>query len=488
MEDADGLFWIFSALQQVRREGLEPVWARWSSHVLPLLRSGSIISIAMASEVVAEAKATILSLFKDGDVVSVVRDRPLVQLIMSLRRNFPPGGVLRIFHNYVNVRLTNPPGLRPARGRNEEEDGPAHLSPDGDFFSQNPADLRRGITEDSLDPGVPGIRNVPGRKALPPRARGVAHQALTAFPDALLSLQTLPLPDLMDALRAVVPASPLGPQKAVAAYWLSVAKCRQAEPLPALLLLAEAGVYALTAASGPPALFSELPLSELREVRIALGGRGLRLLGAAAGSALHVHTHSPQLTQEVCGAVLGAARPGEGRLARHPLLAGDLMAMSLDRGEHVADLQLDAGLRVSSGFQRSVADLTYRLHQNMEADLVLLGDVRLLFYTTVAARRGSAPEALAQLALTNTHLGLLREAPCADTPCRPRVGDVAARRRSDLRCVAVHTGGAGLDLIFKEGGGRRGSVSDSLPHAEVWKLTFSCSSEAACLMNHLSNV
>ncbi|CAG09513.1 unnamed protein product, partial [Tetraodon nigroviridis] len=243
-----------------------------------------------------------------------------------------------------------------------------------------------------------------------------------------------------------------------------------------------------------------------QEVQISLAGQSLCLMGAAGQRRLHVYTYSQKLTRALCCAILGVTHPGDERVSQHPLLTGDLMQMSLDWAIQVPDLQLDAGLRVSCYFQRSLVDLSYRLHQNMDQETVFLGDVHLLFYTTVGVFPSSCSQPLAQLVLTDTHLGLLQEAlySVPPVPCRLQFHDLSLRQRSDVRCVVVHgedeRGAVRLDVILANTKGRghqesvteaatpSGHILDSSPHVEVWKLTFSCSSEAACLINHLSNV
>lgn len=529
IEDAGDLFWIFStALQQVRKEGLQPVWACWSSHVLPLVKERKIISVVMESEVISVVKANIFSLFKDGKIVSVVKDLPLVQLMLVLRQKSPSGKMFSIFQDYMNSSFANLRGLAPALGSNEEEEMPTDVSLDsedvatsGDFPSphwQNMADLHdKIIIDDWRVPasGIPEICYAHTDKDAPienlrsvPSMEGVQNdqQILIDFPDSLLSLQTLPLPALMDTLQLAIPTLSFSSQKIVAVYWLSVGKCTQAKPSPALLLLLDTGLCTLTIESGLLVLFYEQPLFELREVHISLAGQSLRLIGATGEDSLHVYTYSQKLTKELCCAILGVTHLGDDGVSQHPLLNGDLMEMSLDWTIDVTDLQLDDGLMVSCSFQKSLVDLSYLLYQNMDQERIVLGDVHLLFYTTVGVCLSSCSKCLAQLVLTDTHLGLLQEAPCAVpvVPCRSRFHDLTLRQRSDVRCVVVHgeddRGAVRLDVILAntKARGHQESVTeastpsahilDSSPHAEVWKLTFSCSSEAACLINHLSNV
>lgn len=525
-KDAEGLFWVFSMLlQQVRKEGLELVWACWSSHVLPLLRERKIVSVVMESDVITVVKANVCSLFNDGKVVSVVKDLPLVQLTMlALRRDSPSGKMFRIFQDYVNSCCTNLWGLAPALGRNTEEEMPAVSLNSGDVptnggfpssLRQNVADLHNKMIREGLlasASGLPEIcyahtdKHTPVENLSVQSMEGVQcdQQRLIEFPDSLLSLQTLPLPALMDALQPVIPSLSFHSQKIAAVYWLSIGKCGQAEPSPALLVLLETSLYTVIIDSGLLVLFCEQPLLELREVQISLAGQSLALVGATGETALHVYTYSEKLTKELCCAILGVTHLGDGGVSQHPLLTGDLMQMSLDWTD-VADLQLDDGFRVSCTFQRSLADLSYHLYQNMDQETIVLGDVRLLFYTTVAVGLGSRSKRLAQLVLTDTHLGLLQEAPCSGPVvlCRSRFHDLTLRQRSGVRCLVVHgedERAVRLDVILAnaKARGHQESVTeaatpsvhilDSSPHAEVWKLTFSCSSEAACLINHLSNV
>lgn len=527
IEDAEGLFWIFStALQQVRKEGLEPVWACWSSHVLPLLRERNVISAVIESKLISVVKANIFTLFKASKIVSVVKDLPLIQLNMSLRQTFSSGEMFRIFQDYMNSKFTNLPSLTLAQGCNEREEMPSDdsrnskdVATNEDLMSphwQNMDDFHDKMIEDLQvpDSGGPEVCYVHTDKD--PQVEnlnvqtteGVLYdqQTLIEFPDSLLSLQILSLPDLMDALQPVIPTLLFNSKTIVAVYWLSVVKCRQDKPCPALLILVETGLYTLTTESGLLVLYYELPLFELKEVQISLAGQSLCLMGATGESSLHVYTYNQKLTKALCCAILGVTHPGDERVSQHPLLNGDLMQMSLDWTIHVTDLQLDAGLRVSCNFQKSLVDLSYFLHQNMDQEIVFLGDIHLLFYTTVGVCLSSYSEPLAQLVLTDTHLGLLQEAPYSapPVPCRLQFHDLSLRQRSDVRCVVVHgedeRGAVRLDVILANTKGRghlesvteaatpSAHISDSSPHVEVWKLTFSCSSEAACLINHLSNV
>ncbi|KAI4813295.1 hypothetical protein KUCAC02_024628, partial [Chaenocephalus aceratus] len=150
------------------------------------------------------------------------------------------------------------------------------------------------------------------------------------------------------------------------------------------------------------------------------------------------------------------------RVSQHPLLHGDLMMLSLDWQAFVPDLLLDAGFKVCCQFQKSLAD------------------PHPYFPRPCPTPRSVRTE-----------------------PCRPQFNDLTLRQCSDVRCVLVHDederGAVSLDVTLANARGRShpesvtkaaspsAHASNSSPQAEVWKLTFSCSSEAAFLIKHLSN-
>ncbi|KAK0140643.1 Kinesin-like protein KIF16B [Merluccius polli] len=337
-------------------------------------------------------------------------------------------------------------------------------------------------------------------------------QNLLRFPDIFIELQSMPLPELMASLRSLIPSSVFRAQKTVALYWLAIATCSR--PRPALVILLEAGLYALTCDAGSLAVSHHFPLCHLREVHVGLAGQGLRLTVGAlvVETVLGLHTHSRRLTQEVCRTLLGVLCPGDSRVSRHPLLHGDLASMSLDWHTCVPDLLLDAGLKVTCQFRKTLADLVYFLHSNMPLERPSVAEVQVLLYTSV--RVCTSPRARAQplayFLLTETHLGLVQE-DAALRPAPPHAAhsaphhrshfsDLSLRSRADVRCLLLHDAegraSARVDVILAEGRPGDGTPRDvqlpdaskSSPHAEVWKLTFSCATEAACLINHLSNV
>ncbi|XP_074502637.1 uncharacterized protein kif16bb isoform X1 [Sebastes fasciatus] len=543
-QDAGSLLWSApTVLQQVREEGLQPVGARWSSHVISLVRESNVLSVVKDSQVFSMVKRTVVfSLFKNSHIYSMVKDLPLMQHIqMEITQNLQLEEAAQIIQGYINPDTTQALVLTPTQTFSKAEGFPddVPLIPE-DIWTRNKSigDLRSPQEQDMADIHVkqghklitellpvkhsePEVTHAPKDKdqALE-NSRTVRNkvqvfrQTLIEFPDSLLYLQTLPLSDIMDTLQSIISTTVPTSQKIVALYWLNVAKCNQPEPRPALLILTETGLYTLTTDSGLLVLFHHLPLLQLKEVQIGFAGHSLRLIGTTEESILGVYTHSQQLTKELCRAILGVICPGDNRASQHPLLHGDLMKLSLDWQACVPDLLLDAGLRVCCHFQKSLADLVYLLHCNMDQETVTLGEMQLLLYTGVGVciSPSTHTKPLAQLLLTDTHLGLVQEdavfhpTPRSVTigPCRPQFNDLTLCQRSDVRCVLVHDedkrGAVSLDVILANVRGRGhpesvtkaatppAQASNSSPHAEVWKLTFSCSSEAACLINHLSNV
>lgn len=491
-QDAVRLLWSSAAvLQQVREKGLQPVGACWTSHFVSLVRDSKVLSRVKSSQVLTTVKGSfIFASLKDSTIFSVVKDLPLIQRIhMEFILNL---------QSEEGAQVQDCTATQPPRYVKQAAKQVTQLLP----------------VQDCGEPEVPhesqhfeSSRTVHNRMDI-----RISRQTLIEFPDFLLRLQTAPLPELLDTLQSVISTLLLTPQKIVAVYWLSVAKCSHPKPCPALLTLAETGLLTLTSNSGPLVLFHYLPLFQLKEVHITLAGHSLRLMGATEESILGVYTHSEKLTKELCRAMLSIMHPGDPRVSQHPLLHGDLLKMSLDWESHVPDLLLDAGLRVCCQFQKSLADLIYLLHQNMDHEMVSLGEVHLRLYTTVGVRLSTCREAVAKLILTDTHIGLVQEDavfyPTACSfpivPCGPQFHDLTLRQCSDVRCVLVHdedeSGAVGLDVILANVRARghpesvtktatpSAHISNSSLHAEMWKLTFSGSSEAACLINHLSNV
>eukprot|EP00063_Salmo_salar_P092555 XP_014067390.1 PREDICTED: uncharacterized protein LOC106611567 [Salmo salar] len=374
----------------------------------------------------------------------------------------------------------------------------------------------------------------------------VYYGSLVEFPGALVKLQSLPVSTLLGCLQSVLP-SVFTSRRLLALYWLGVANCSQPHPHLALVLLLESCLYALTFDPDMPdqttslTVFHHLPLLQVKEILVGFCGQSLRLKASSEECVLTLYTHSQTLTQALTHTLLGVLCPGDQRVSQHPLLVENLMVLSLDWKAQAPDLLLNAELRLSGQFHKTLADLVYLVHGNMNRQKPHLGQVRLLLYTSVGVitTPDPRPDPWAQLLLTDTHLGLVQE----DTVFHPvpllsrqaQFKGVTLRCLSDVRCVIVRDGvgcstsvggdGAGdeggatrLDIILSQdwrtrkerpvvhpergaeadgsavgvvvGASVLSAASNSCPlqQAEVWKLHFSCSSEAACLINHLSNV
>ncbi|KAK9541753.1 hypothetical protein VZT92_001774 [Zoarces viviparus] len=499
-QDAGRFLWRSpTVLQQVKKMGLQPVGARWSSHVISVVRESNVLSVVMDSQVFSMVKASfVFSLFKDSHIFSMVKDLAFIQHIqMEITQSIQAIEAPRIIQGCIDPDKTQVQVLTPTQIFSKAEDLPEDLP-------LMPEDI---WTPEDKNQVSENLRTVPNGNGVQ-----IFCQTLIEFPDSLLNLQSLPFLDMMDTLQSIISTSVLASQKIVALYWVNVAKCSHPEPRPALLILAETALYTLNADCGLLVLFHHLPLLQLKELQIGLGGHSLRLMGAAEESILGVYTYSQQLTKELCGAILAVICPGDSRVSQHPLLHGDLMKLSFDWP--VPDLLLDAGLRVCCQFQKSLADLVYLIHCNMDQGTVALGEVQILLYTGVGVciSPSTHTEPLAQLLLTDTHLGLVQDdavfhptlRSVTIVPYRPQFHDLTLRQRSDVRCVLVHDeddrGAVGVDVILANARGRghpdsvtkaatpSAHATNSSRHTEVWKLTFSCSSEAASLINHLSNV
>ncbi|KAM9490554.1 kinesin-like protein KIF16B isoform 6-T8 [Salvelinus alpinus] len=345
-------------------------------------------------------------------------------------------------------------------------------------------------------------------------------QTLVQFPICLLELQSLPLQKMLYCLYCVMPKIATISHHLLGIYWLSVANCKQPTPQPSCLLLSETDIYAVSAGTGlgnnqPLAVFQHFSLLHIKEIQVSFAGQHVRLLGSTKDTILVIFTHSKELTQELCCTLLKILAPAEVQEGpgAHPLLCGDLSRLSLDWRSHVPDLLLDSGLCVTSRFKRIMADLLYILHGNMEGpNKPSLANIHLLLYTSIKVENYSTSRqvVLCQFFLTDTHIGLVQEdavfhpEPRGSTlvPIQPQFQGVELRRRSDIRCVLVrHIDRCMvLDIVFsvthrgqietkrktRKGLGIVPLPSDCRPPADSWKLTFSSTSDAAILINHLS--
>lgn len=343
----------------------------------------------------------------------------------------------------------------------------------------------------------------------------VFHQRLVLLPPALSQLDSLSSEKLLDKLQCLVPEGAVGKLRCI--FWIKAASRKQLIPKPACLCLSDKDIIALscqTASSDALNVFHHFNLTDIAKVQISLGGQHVRLIGYTEDNVLAVFTHSKELTQEFCKALLKAHSPDcyTEAIEAHPLLSGDLMTLSLDWKSVVPDIVLDGGLQVTCRFKRVLADLLCIIHGNMSGPgKPALGHILPLLYTSVKVMNATHPVNIVQFLLTDTHLALLREdgvfhpVPRGSSvvPAQPQFKGVELRNRSEVRCLFVKRKDNCLvvDITFtaqqRPAGGlpmrpRRGSLDmtasgQSHRQNDSWKLSFACTAEAVVLINHLCN-
>ncbi|XP_069385628.1 kinesin-like protein KIF16B isoform X4 [Paralichthys olivaceus] len=336
------------------------------------------------------------------------------------------------------------------------------------------------------------------------------HQRLVELPSVLSQLQTCSSQEMLEKLESLSPQIQGG--KLLSIFWVKTAKSKEPVPKPGCLLLSEKDMRVFSAGSDPQdtlVLFHHVHLLEIKKVQISLAGQHVRLIGCSEGDVLAVFTHSKELTQEFCKALLKAVAPerfSEG-IQSHPLLSDDLTLLSLDWTSTVPDIILDNGLQVTSRFKRVLADLLYIVHGNMDGPgKPSLADVCPLLYTSVKVMNSTRvhQDTIFQLLLTDTHVVLLREdgvfhpVPRGSSlvPAQPQFQGLELHKRSDVRrlIVSQQDGCLVVDIVFTSGeqrvASRLGSVeasstSDYTRQCHSWKFCFGCSSEAEIFINHL---
>uniref|UniRef100_A0A4W6DK14 Kinesin family member 16B n=1 Tax=Lates calcarifer TaxID=8187 RepID=A0A4W6DK14_LATCA len=254
-----------------------------------------------------------------------------------------------------------------------------------------------------------------------------------------------------------------------------------------------------------------------RLLQIGLAGQHVRIISCTEDAVLAVFTHSKELTQEFCKALLKTLAPekfSEGTES-HPLLSDDLMVLSLDWMSSAPDIFLDRGLHVTSRFKRVLADLLYIVHGNIDGpSKPSLADVCPLLYTSVKVKNSTRvhQDTIFQFLMTDTHVALLREdgvfhpAPRGTSliPVHPQFQGLELRKRSDIRCLLVRQNDNCLvvEIMFTThkpqpqqkkvelelGSAEVPSNSDHSHECDSWKLCFGCTSEAVMLINHLLNL
>lgn len=364
-------------------------------------------------------------------------------------------------------------------------------------------------------PAIPGVAGWPegSLSSVRDTCPEVFHQRLVRLPPALSQLESLSPEKLLEKLQCLLPNANVGQLRHI--FWIEAASRKQLIPKPACLCLSDRDLIVLscqTAATDALTVFHHFNLTDVTKVQISLGGQHVRLIGCTEDNVLAVFTHSKELTQEFCKALLRAHSPDcySEAIEAHPLLSGDLMALSLDWKSVVPDIVLDGGLRVTCRFKRVLADLLCIIHGNMSGPgKPSLGSIVPLLYTSVKVMNATHPINIVQFMLTDTHLALLREdgvfhpVPRGSSvvPAQPQFKGVELRSRSEVRCLFVKRKDDCLvvDVTFTAQPlptgrhpmrPRRGSLDMTcFGHThrqnDSWKLSFACTAEAVELINHL---
>lgn len=373
------------------------------------------------------------------------------------------------------------------------------------------------VAQSRSAPTVPGVTGWPEGSTSSVRntCPQVFHQRLVLLPPALSQLDSLSSDQLLERLQSLVPEVKVGQLRCI--FWIKAASRKQMIPKPACLCLSDRDMIVLSsqaASSDALAVFHHFSLTDVAKIQISLGGQHVRLIGRTEDNVLAVFTHSKELTQEFCKALLRLRSPDcySEAIEAHPLLSGDLMTLSLDWKSVVPDIVLDGGLQVTCRFKRVLADLLCIIHGNMNGPgKPSLGNILPLLYTSVKVMSATHPVDIIQFLLTDTHVALLREdgvfhpVPRGSSvvPAQPQFKGVELRSRSEVRCLFVKRKDNCLvvDITFtaqqKPAEGqpmrpRRGSLDmTSLGQRsrqnDSWKLSFACTAEAVVLINHLCN-
>ncbi|XP_010753065.3 kinesin-like protein KIF16B isoform X1 [Larimichthys crocea] len=359
---------------------------------------------------------------------------------------------------------------------------------------------------------IPGISEWPegSVSSLKNTCTEVFSQTLVHLPPALSQLQSLSSQEMLEKLESLAP--PMKVNKLLSIFWLQTANRKQPIPKPGCLLLSDKDIIVLsnkTTSNDSLAIFQHFNLMEIKKVQISLAGQHIRLIGNTEDTVLTAFTHSKELTQDFCKALLKAFPLDKGT-EDHPLLSGDLMALSLDWTSNVPDIILDNGLHITSRFKRVLADLLYIIHGNMEGPgKPSLANICPLLYTSVKVMNSTRlhQSAVFQFLLTDTHVAILREdgvfhpvpRDSSLVPAQPQFQGLELRKRSEIRCLLVKQNDNCLvvDITFtthktqtrgKKLESRRGSIdvpSHYNRQSDSWKLAFGCTSEAVILINHL---
>ncbi|XP_069022984.1 uncharacterized protein [Embiotoca jacksoni] len=464
---------------------------------------------------VASSRSYILGYFA-GKLSKVYKDTSrTIQGTRDIIQNVPVGEMKVVLSRYVSMMSKEIPLIHRIQLQREPE--PRVLAEKKVSLVNLSRDGALRLHQNSGMSAVPGVSGWPEGSVASFRDTSPQkfYQRLVELPLALARLQTCTTEKILEKLESLSPQMQVG--KLVSVFWLKTADRKKPIPRPACLLLSEKDIVVVSASTDSTddlTIFHRFNLLDIKEVQISLAGQHVRLIGTTEDPVLAVFTHSKELTQEFCKALLKDLCPdkfSEGTEG-HPLLSDDLMAVSLDWTSNVPDIILDSGLRVTSRFKRVLADLLYIIHGNMEGPgKPSLANVCPLLYTSVKVKNFTRvhQDAIFQFLLTDTHVALLQEdgvfhpVPRGSSlvPSQPQFQGLEVRKRSDIRCLLVKQNDDCLvvEIAFtipkpqtpkRKAESRRSSAelpstSNRSGLCNSWKLSFGCTSEAQILINHL---
>lgn len=244
----------------------------------------------------------------------------------------------------------------------------------------------------------------------------ILRQNFVRFPDVFLKLQVCSLEEVLEFFTCALPQISVRMEELKGIYWLAVGSCRRPDPEPACLLLFSSILYVvvLSARQGTCqsslAVFREVPIGTIKEIRVGFAGQNIRLLCSAEDGLLKIFTYNKHLTQKICSDIMRSLiiTVDDDVYLNHQLLKDDLMQISLDWTSDMNELVFSNGVRLSCKFQTELADLVYLLHENMGSIKPSLGDIHVLLYTSVKVDCAKQT-VYRSLVLTTTHIGLLKE-------------------------------------------------------------------------------
>ncbi|XP_044045186.1 kinesin-like protein KIF16B isoform X4 [Siniperca chuatsi] len=430
-------------------------------------------------------------------------------------RNVRVGEMKVVFYQYMTMMSKELPLINRMQLKPEPE--PCVLADNKVSLVDLSRDCALSLPQNCDTSAIPSVSGWPegSVSSLKNTCPEVFYQRLVQLPPALSRLQSLSSQKMLEKLESLVPRMKV--HNLLSIFWLKTANSKQTIPKPGCLLLSEKDIIVLSSETNSDdtlAIFHHFNLLEIKKVQISLAGQHVRLIDCTEDTVLAVFTHSKELTQEFCKALLKALSPekfSEGT-EDHPLLSDDLMVLSLDWTSSVPDIVLDNGLHVTCRFKRVLADLLYIVHGNMDGPgKPSLAAICPLLYTSVKVMNSTSvhQDGIFQFLLTDTHLALLQEdgvfhpVPRGSSlvPAQPQFQGLELRKRSEIRCLLVrqYDNWLVVDITFttrkpktreKKVETRRGSaevlsVSDYSSRCDSWKLSFGCTSEAVILINHL---